>query len=114
MFKPGNMTLSHGVFNLTAIDLTGTNAAFRKKQIKLSHPLDDGSLYLLNDGSSRALALEPLIRIIPDHNTGEDACYFYSRLDGDQVRWVSYHYRGEPELLLPDPDVTKCLSSLMP
>ena len=49
------------IFNLTAIDLTGTNA-FRKKQ----------------------------------------------------VRWVSLHYRGEPELLLPDPDVTKCLSSVAP
>jgi len=113
MLKPGTMTLSRGVFNLTAIDLTGTNAAFRKKQVRLSTPLDDGSLYLLNDASSHALALEPLIRIIPDHNTGEDACYFYSRLEGDQVRWVSYHYRGEPELLLPDPDVTECLSCLV-
>jgi serine/threonine protein kinase len=114
MLKPGTMTLSHGVFNLTAIDLTGTNAAFRKKQVKLSHPLDDGSLYILNDGSAQALALEPLIRIIPDHNTGEDACYFYNRLEGDKVRWVSYHYRGKPELMLPDPDVVKCLSSLTP
>ena len=114
MLKPRAMTLSRGVFNLTTIDLTGTNAAFRKKQIKLSHPLDDDSLYLLNDASSQALALEPLIRIIPDQNTGEDACYFYSRLEGDRVRWVSYHYRGEPELLLPDPDVAKCLASLMP
>ena len=112
MLKPGSMILSHGVFNLTAIDLTGTNAAFRKKQVRLSHPVDDDSLYLLNDGSSQALALEPLIRIIPDHNTGEDACYFYSRLEGDRVRWVSYHYRGEPELLLPDSDVVKFLSNL--
>jgi serine/threonine protein kinase len=112
MLKPGTMALSHGVFNLTAIDLTGTNAAFRKKQVKLSHPLDDGFLYFLNDGSSQALALEPLIRIIPDQHTGEDACYFYSRLEGDKVRWVSLHYRGEPELRLPDPDVAKCLSSL--
>jgi hypothetical protein len=40
--------------------------------------------------------MEPLIRIILDHNTDEDACYFYNRLEGDQVRWVSYHYRGEP------------------
>jgi hypothetical protein len=114
MLKPSTMTLSHGIFNVTATDLTGTNAAFRKKQLKLSHPLDDGALYLLNDGSSQALALDPLIRIIPDHNTGEDACYFYSRLDGDRVRWVSYHYRGEPELVLPDPDVIRCLSSLTP
>jgi len=114
MLKPGTMTLSHGIFNITAIDLTGTNASFRKKQVKLSHPLDDGSLYLLNDGSSQALALDPLIRIIPDHNTGEDACYFYSRFEGDQVRWVSYHYRGEPELVLPDPDVIRCLSGLTP
>jgi hypothetical protein len=114
MLKPGTMTLLHGLFNITAIDLTGTNAAFRKKQVKLGHPLDDGSLYFLNDVSSQALALEPLIRIIPDHNTGEDACYFYSRLQGDEVRWVSYHYRGEPELVLPDPDVIRFLSSLTP
>jgi len=114
MLKPGTMTLSDGVFHLTAFDLTGTNAAFRKKQVKLSHPLDSGFLYFMNDGSSEALALEPFIRIIPDSNTGEDACYFYSRLEGDQVRWVSYHYRGEPELVLPDPDVIRCLSSLTP
>jgi len=39
---------------------------------------------------------------------------FYNRLEGEQVRWVSYHYGGEPECLLSDADVVKCLSSLTP
>ena len=114
LLRPGPMTLAHGEFDVTATILTGTNAAFRKKHVQLSYPLDAESLYLLNDGSSQALALVPLIRFIPDSNTGEDACYFYNRLKGEQVRWVSYHYRGEPERILSDPDVVKCLSSLTP
>jgi hypothetical protein len=69
----------------------------------LSYPLDAESLYLLNDGSSQALALVPLIRFISDSNTGEDACYFYNRLEGEQVRWVSYHYCGEPNAFCPIP-----------
>jgi hypothetical protein len=114
LLRPGPMTLAHGEFDITATILTGTNAAFRKKHLQLSYPLDAESLYLLNDGSSQALALVPLIRFIPDSNTGEDACYFYNRLEGEQVRWVSYHYCGEPERILSDADVVKCLSSLTP
>jgi hypothetical protein len=43
---------------------------------------------------------------------GQDACYFYNRLDGPQVRWVSYHFHAEPELLLPDEDVVELLAIL--
>jgi hypothetical protein len=114
LLRPGSMTLAHGEFDVTATILTGTNAAFRKKHVQLSYPLDAEFLYLLNAGSSQALALVPLIRFIPDRNTGEDACYFYNRLEGEQVRWVSYHYRGEPERILSDADVVKFLSSLTP
>jgi hypothetical protein len=114
LLRPDPMVLVHGEFDVTGTILTGTNAAFRRKHVQLSYPLDAESLYLLNDGSSQALALVPLIRFIPDSNTGEDACYFYNRLEVEQVRGVSYHYRGEPERILSDADVVKCLSSLTP
>jgi hypothetical protein len=65
-------------------------------------------------GAGSLLRHSSWIRFIPDSNTGEDACYFYNRLEGEQVRWVSYQFRGEPERILPDADVVKSLSSLTP
>src|SRR5262249_25044910 len=113
LLRPVVMTYSQGVFDLTAAILTGTNPTFRKKQVQLAHPLDAARLHLLDDNSPRALELVPLIRIIAGSKTGQDACYFYNRLEGDEVRWVSYHFHADPELVLPD-DVTELVTSLLP
>lgn len=75
-------------------------------------PLDTGRLYLLNLGALKALELVPLIRVLTGQKTGEDACYFYSRTEANRVRWVSYHFQAEPELLQDDPDVVEFLSAL--
>jgi hypothetical protein len=80
--------------------------------VKIERPLDVGRLYLLNLGSLKALELVPLIRILAGQKTGEEACYFYNRLESNQVRWVSYHFQPESELLLDDPDVVEFLSDL--
>lgn len=103
LLKPGPMTLSRGTFDLTATILTGPNPALRRKQIQLTEALDATRLYLLNDGSLRALELAPFIGVLAG-NSGQDACYFYNRMEGAKVRWVSYHFHPEPELLLPDDD----------
>lgn len=107
------MTYSHGVFDVTAAMLTGANPTFRKKQVQLTQPLDAARLHLLNDGSPCALDLVPLIRVIAGSKTGEDACYFYNRLEADDVRWVSYHFHADPELVLPDDDVMELVTSLL-
>lgn len=111
LLRPVVMTYSHGIFDLTAAILTGTNPAFRKKQVQLNQPLDASRLHLLNDGSPCALDLVPLIRVLTSSKTGEDGCYFYNRLEGDQVRWVSYHFHADPELVLPDDDVIELVTS---
>jgi tRNA A-37 threonylcarbamoyl transferase component Bud32 len=113
LLKPGPMTLSRGFFELTATILKGPNSAFRKKQIRLAHALDAGRLYLLNDGELRALELAPFVRVLTGH-MGQDACYFYNRLDGGGARWVSYHFHAEPELVLPDEDLADLLAKLPP
>src|SRR5450755_2057190 len=113
LLKPGSMTLSRGVFELTATILKGPNSAFRRKQIKLVQALDAGRLYLLSDGSVRALELVPFVRVLAGR-MGQDACYFYNRLDGAAARWVSYHFHAEPELVLPDEDLLDLLAKLMP
>jgi len=113
LLKPGPMTRSHGVFDLTATILKGPNQAFRRKQIQVTEALDAAHLYMVNNGNARALELVPLIRVITA-TTGQDACYFYNRLEGIAVRWVSYHFLAEPELVLPDDEVIELLASLLP
>jgi len=105
------MTLSRKIFDLTAMILKGPNSAFRRQQVKLTEALDTARLYLIDDGNDRALELVPFIRVIAA-TTGQDACYFYNRIDGAEVRWVSYHFHPEPELQLPDDDVIELLANL--
>jgi serine/threonine protein kinase len=112
LLRPGAATYSRGIHDLTAMILTGPNPAFRKKQIQVREPLDADRLYLLNDGSSSALKLVPLIRVLAGSKTGQDACYFYNRLQDGEVRWVSYHFHAEPEIVLPDPDVIELLAEM--
>ncbi|GEM_PF-6264056 len=111
LLKPGSMTYSKKVFDLTAAILKGSNSVFRRQQVKLAEPLDTARLYLLNDGNSRALELVPFVRVLAG-KAGQEACYFYNRLDGTQVRWVSYHFHAEPDLLRPDDDVAELLAAL--
>jgi serine/threonine protein kinase len=113
LVKPGSMTLTRGVFELTATILKGPNLAFRRKNFQLTQPLDAGRLYLLQNGSLRALALVPFLRVLAS-STGQEACYFYSRLDGSAARWVSYHFQAEPELTAPDDELAALLANLAP
>jgi hypothetical protein len=105
------MTMTGGVFDLMATILKGPNPAFRRKQVQLTQPLDASRLYLLHDSSRRALELVPLIRVLTTAS-GQDACYFYSRLDGPSIRWVSYHFHAQPELTLPDAELSELLLGL--
>ncbi len=111
LLRPGSMTRSGKVFDLTATILTGTNPVFRRQQIKLTEALDRSRLYLLNVGSPGALELLPFLRVTAG-STGQDACYFYNRVEGTEIRWVSYHFHADPELLLPDEDLIELLATL--
>jgi hypothetical protein len=111
LLKPGPMIRSGKIFDLTATILKGTNSVFRRQQLKQTEALDTARLYMLNDASLRALELVPFIRVIAG-NTGQDACYFYNRVEEAEVRWVSYHFHADPELLLPDEDVIELLATL--
>lgn len=113
LLKPGAMTLSHGTFDLTATILKGPNVAFRRKQIQVSEPLDTSRLYLLDNGSTRALGLVPFIRVLASAS-GQEACYFYNRVEGNAIRWISYHFHAEPELVLPDDELVGLLAKLAP
>lgn len=111
LIKPGSMVRSGKIYDLTATILKGPNPAFRRRQMKLTEARDTARLYLVNHGNDRALELLPFIRVLAGQ-TGQDACYFYNRLEGTEVRWVSYHFHAEPELVLPDEDLVDLLTEL--
>jgi hypothetical protein len=102
-----------GVYEYTVTLLTGTNAAFQKKQVQVKQPLDSASLYLLYRGNKSALELIPLLRMMAGQKTREEACYFYNRIQPDgNVRWISYHFHAEPEIVLADQRIVRFLSEL--
>ena len=79
----------------------------------MRHPLDSGRLYLLERGSHKALELVPLVTIMRGPKTGEEACYFYNRIQKDgRVRWISYHFRAESEILREDDLVVQFISRI--
>lgn len=113
LLRPGPAMYDEEIFDLTATILTGTNPAFRKAHIQVRDPLSARRLYLLNGTSLHALKLVPLIQVMPGPKTGEDACYFYSRIEPNgAVRWISYHSVAEPEFTLDDPDLVKILTEM--
>jgi hypothetical protein len=111
LLKPGQMTKSRGIFDLTATMLTGSNAAFRRMQVKVSEALDAERLYLLSEGNLRALELVPFVRVLA-RSGGMYACYFYNRMDATGARWVSYHFHAEPEVVLLDDDLAEWLAEM--
>ena len=114
MLKPGAATFSEGVYDYTITVLTGTNPAFSKEHTQTDHPLDLTKLYLLNRGHKASLELVPLLRMMACQNTEEEACYFYSRLQPEGVRWISYHFRAEPEIVLADDRTARFIAALEP
>ncbi len=113
LLRPGPAMYDDEIFDLTATILTGANSAFRKAHIQVRDPLSARRLYLLNGTSLQALKLVPLLQVMPGPKTGEDTCYFYSRIEPNgAVRWISYYSVAEPEFTLDDPEVVKFLAEV--
>ena len=56
--------------------------------------------------------LSPLLSLQQAPASVEDACYFYDRVEGQQVRWVSYHFEGQHVTVRADPDVLSLIAEL--
>ena len=59
--------------------------------------MEHGVLYLKAQDERIALALLPLIKVMPSPRSAENACYFYNRQERDGVHFVSYHFEKEAE-----------------
>lgn len=112
LIRAGAARHTKGRFNTKVEYITGSRAGFRRGEIDLWEPVDDQDLYMYEADSAGALRLEPLVRLARSPEGVRDACYFYDRIDGDGVRWVSYQYDGKPEVVEPNDEATMLIHEL--
>lgn len=101
-----------GIFENEIAVLKGSNSEFLKETRSMSTWLDVESLYLSRKDSGRALKLLPLVRVGSSPQSAKNACYFFSRLEGDGARFVSYHFKDKPELTGQFDEATAVINSL--
>ena len=87
-----------GVFENEVALLMGSNSEFLKETRPMATWLDVDRLYLSRKDSGQALRLLPLVQVGPSPQSAKNACYFFSRLERDGARFVSYHFTDKPEL----------------
>jgi len=85
------ITYSNNIFTCKVKELIGTRTPFNEVEIKSAIPLATDKLYLVH-GKNKPIELLPLIKY------QQDACYFYNRIEGEKIRWVSYHYEQQAEI----------------
>jgi hypothetical protein len=101
-----------GVFENEVAILMGSNSEFLKESRQMSSWLDVERLYVARKDTGRALQLLPLITIGTSPASAKNACYFFNRLEGDGVRFISYHFSDCPELTGQFDDASETIKSL--
>ena len=101
-----------GVFENEVAILMGSNNEFLKETRPMATWLDVERLYLSKKDSGKALKLLPLIQVGPSPQSAKNACYFFSRLERDGARFVSYHFTDQPELTGQFADATEAIKLL--
>jgi hypothetical protein len=91
----------------------GSNPEFLKEARSMATWLDVDRLYLSQKTSRNAVKLVPLVRVGPTPKSAKNACYFFSRLEQDGARFISYHYIDQPELRGQFDEATETIKFLM-
>lgn len=77
-----------------AKELVGSKTPFNEIEVHSRKPLESSKLYFYNKGQNNPIELIPFIEFKED----EGAVYYYSSVESNSVRWVSYHYDKKSEV----------------
>lgn len=77
--------------------LTGSNPIFPKEVIISNKPMDKTKLYIQMMDTGEVVELPPYFILKNSPAEVKNACYFYSRIEDGNTRYVSYHFEGKPE-----------------
>lgn len=88
-------------FNNVVKTLVGSKTIFVEKRGDTTIPLDTDFLYLQHHRDLEPVRLLPVSRMRESPRTPQNACYFFSRVNSDGVRWVSYHFEMDADITTP-------------
>ena len=96
LIRPLSLKHRDGVFINTVEVLEGSNPIFKKCDI-IGNALDENKLYIRMVDTNRLFELPPFLVMKKTPSEVKNACYFYSRIEGNNTKYVSYHFEGNPE-----------------
>lgn len=114
LLSPQSSVFNDGIFEYKVKALIGTNSRFDEVRVSTLTPMDVKDIYILHAQQQHPMKLQPFIRLMESPKTQADAIYFYNRMIGDSVRWVSYHFDRESEIIRPDSAVSSAIKLLQP
>ena len=113
LLKPLQCRMSRKIFSYTALSITGTKSMpFPSTKVELTEPMEDGRLHLWGRGENTTLLLLPLVKIMESPRTSDNACYLYNRIDSDGIRFLSYHFENDADIVQPFVDTADLLEEL--
>jgi hypothetical protein len=101
-----------GLFENEVAVLMGSNSEFLKETRPMPIWLDVERLYVVRRDEEHALQLLPLVKVGPSPTSAMNACYFFSRIEKEGLRYVSYHFIEEPQRNWPVEDAAEAISLL--
>ena len=94
--------------------LRGSDPALQEIEVRNAAPLDVEGLHLIFDATRKPIPLVPLLAMRTGPSSEKAACYFFSKMDGPEARWVSYHFEGTPEERTPGDGVSRAFEEFVP
>jgi hypothetical protein len=117
LVTPVSSRYSGGMYHYEVQDVVGFSTPFMRREVTTSQPMEDRSLYLVNPESHHVCHLIPLVRLgaMPEDISSQGACYFFNKQNSKdrRLRYVSYHYEKQTELVEEFPRARELLKELL-
>lgn len=101
-----------GIYNQLTRAVMGSRTPFPSKTVELVEMMQRRDLYLKSPDEQRALKLLPFVKVMPSPKTEENACYFYNRQQKDGIRFLSYYFEPDSEVVREFADAAEALRKL--
>ena len=112
LLQPGECKMKAGVYHYKVRKVMGSRTPFPSENVDLVEAMEDGHLHLKSPNEQRTLKLLPLVKVMPSPKTEENACYFYNRQQKDGIRFLSYHFESDSDVVQEFADAAEALRKL--
>jgi hypothetical protein len=113
LLLPGICKVRSGLFHYEARRIMGSRTPFPSTGLELAEGMEDGHLHLWSPGETRCLKLMPFVKVMPSPKTEENACYFYNRKQDGGIRFLSYYFETDSDVVQEFGDTAQALKMLL-